>query len=75
VRQHSAIAPPTSIGDVLRRATTCTAGAAITGGDSPLAIVFLIALAGIAAVGVTWLLARSIAGPVAGFVAGLAMAI
>ena len=43
-----------------------------TGGDSPLAVVFEIALFGIAAVGVTWWLARSIGGPVAGLVAGLA---
>ena len=35
----------------------------------------LIAIAGVAAVGVTWWLARSIAGPLAGFVAGLAMAV
>src|SRR4029079_3607375 len=44
-------------------------------GNDPLAVVAAIALAGIAAVGVTWWLARSIAGPVAGLVAGLTMAV
>ena len=72
------LGPPTSIGDVHHGALyyfLLAPAAAITGGDSPLAVVAWIALAGIAAVGVTWWLARSIAGPVAGFVAGLAMAI
>jgi 4-amino-4-deoxy-L-arabinose transferase-like glycosyltransferase len=72
------LGPPTSIGDVHHGAWyyyLLAPAAALTGGDSPLAVVFLIALAGIAAVAVTWWLARSIAGPVAGFVAGLAMAI
>jgi 4-amino-4-deoxy-L-arabinose transferase-like glycosyltransferase len=72
------LGPPTSIGDVHHGALyyyLLAPAAMLTGGDSPLAVVFLIALAGIAAVGVTWWLARSIAGPVAGFVAGLAMAI
>lgn len=72
------LGPPTSIGDVHHGALyyyLLAPAAALTGGDSPLAVVFLIALAGIAAVGVTWWLARSIAGPGAGFVAGLAMAV
>ena len=72
------LGPPTSIGDVHHGALyyyLLAPAAALTGGDSPLAVVAWIALAGIAAVGVTWWLARSIAGPVAGFVAGLAMAI
>jgi 4-amino-4-deoxy-L-arabinose transferase-like glycosyltransferase len=72
------LGPPTSIGDVHHGALyyyLLAPAAALTGGDSPLAVVFLIALAGIAAVIVTWWLARSIAGPVAGLVAGLAMAI
>ena len=72
------LGPPTSIGDVHHGALyyyLLAPAAAVTGGDSPLAVVLLIALAGIAAVGVTWWLARSIAGPVAGLVAGLAMAI
>ena len=72
------LGPPTSIGDVHHGALyyyLLAPAAALTGGDSPLAVVALIALAGTAAVLVTWWLARSIAGPVAGFVAGLAMAI
>ncbi len=72
------LGPPTSIGDVHHGALyyyLLAPAAALTGGDSPLAVVFLIALAGIAAVLVTWWLARSIAGPVAGLVAGLAMAV
>jgi len=72
------LGPPTSIGDVHHGALyyyLLSPAAALTGGDSPLAVVSLIAIAGIAAVGVTWWLARSIGGPVAGFVAGVAMAI
>ena len=72
------LGPPTSIGDVHHGALyyyLLAPAAALTGGDSPLAVAFLIALAGIAAVLVTWWLARAIAGPVAGLVAGLAMAI
>lgn len=72
------LGPPTSIGDVHHGALyyyLLAPAAALTGGDSPLAVVLLIALAGIAAVMVTWWLARQMAGPVAGLVAGLAMAI
>jgi len=72
------LGPPTSIGDFHHGALyyyLLTPAALITGGDSPLAVTFAIALAGVAAVGVTWWLARAIAGPVAGFVAGLAMAV
>jgi 4-amino-4-deoxy-L-arabinose transferase-like glycosyltransferase len=72
------LGPPTSIGDVHHGAFyyfLLAPAAALGGGDSPLAVVGLIALAGILAVGVTWWLARSMAGPVAGLVAGLAMAI
>ncbi len=71
------LGPPTSIGDVHHGAWyyyLLSPAAALTGGDSPLAVVTLIALAGIAAVGVVWWLARSIGGPVAGAVAGLVMA-
>jgi 4-amino-4-deoxy-L-arabinose transferase-like glycosyltransferase len=71
------VGPPTSIGEVHHGAWyyyLLSPAAALTGGDSPLAVVALIALAGIAAVGVVWWLARSVAGPVAGFVAGLVMA-
>ncbi len=76
------LGPPTSIGDVHHGAIyyyLLAPAAALTGGDSPLAVTALIALGGIAAVLVTWWLARSIAGPaggaVAGLVAGLAMAV
>ncbi len=72
------LGPPTSIGDVHHGALyyfALSPAAFLTGGDSPLAVVALIALAGIAAVVVTWWLARAIAGPVAGVVAGLAMAV
>jgi 4-amino-4-deoxy-L-arabinose transferase-like glycosyltransferase len=72
------LGPPTSLGDVHHGALyyyLLAPAAALTGGDSPLAVVAWIALAGIVAVGVTWWLTRSIAGPIAGLVAGLAMAI
>ena len=72
------LGPPTSIGDVHHGALyyyLLAPAAALTGGDSPLAVVLLIALVGIAAVGVTWWLASEIAGPVAGLVAGLAIAV
>ncbi|MEO6207488.1 MAG: glycosyltransferase family 39 protein [Candidatus Limnocylindrales bacterium] len=71
------LGPPTSIGDVHHGAWyyyLLSPIAALTGGDSPLAVVGVIVVAGIAAVGVVWWLARSIAGPVAGLVAGLALA-
>ena len=71
------LGPPTSIGDVHHGAWyyyILSPAAALTGGDSPLAVVTLIAVAGIAAVGVVWWLARSIGGPVAGLIAGLLMA-
>ena len=71
------LGPPTSIGDVHHGAWyyyLLSPAAALTGGDSPLAVVALIALAGIAAVGIVWWLARSVGGPVAGLVAGSAMA-
>jgi flagellar biosynthesis protein FliQ len=72
------LGPPTSIGDIHHGAWyyyLLTPAAALTGGDSPLAVVGLIALCGIAAVGIVWWLARSIAGPVAGLVAGLLLAV
>jgi len=75
------LGPPTSIGDVHHGAWyyyLLSPIAALTGGDSPLAVVAVIAAAGIAAVGVVWWLARSIGGPVmgpvAGAIAGLALA-
>ncbi len=71
------LGPPTSIGDVHHGAWyyyLLSPAAALTGGDSPLAVVAVIALAGIAAVGVVWWLGRSVGGPIAGAVAGVAMA-
>jgi hypothetical protein len=72
------LGPPTSIGQVHHGALyyyLLAPAVAVTGGDSPLAVVVEIALAGIVAVIVTWWLARAIGGPVAGLVAGLAMAV
>jgi 4-amino-4-deoxy-L-arabinose transferase-like glycosyltransferase len=72
------LGPPTSLGDVHHGAFyyyLLSPAAFLTGGDSPLAVTALIALNGIAAVLVTWWLARDIGGPVAGIVAGLAMAV
>ena len=72
------LGPPTSIGDVHHGALyyyLLSPAAFLTGGDSPLAVTALIALAGIAAVLVTWWLARAIGGPVAGLTAGLLMAV
>lgn len=71
------LGPPTSIGDfhhgVLYYYLLAPA-AALTGAD-PIGVVGAIALAGVAAVGVTWWLARSIGGSVAAAVAGLLMAV
>jgi 4-amino-4-deoxy-L-arabinose transferase-like glycosyltransferase len=71
------LGPPTSIGDVHHGAWyyyLLSPAAALTGGDSPLAVVALIAIAGIAAVGVVWWLGRAVGGPVGGLVAGVLMA-
>ena len=72
------LGPPTSIGDVHHGAWyyyLLSPAAKLTGGDSPLAVVALIALAGVAAVVVVWWLARQIGGPLAGAVAGLVAAL
>jgi Dolichyl-phosphate-mannose-protein mannosyltransferase len=72
------LGPPTSIGDVHHGAWyyyLLSPAAFLTGGDSPLAVVFEIALAGIAAVAVVWWLARSIDGPAAGLAAALVIAV
>ena len=71
------LGPPTSIGNVHHGALyyyLLSPAAFLTGGDSPLAVAALIAVAGVAAVIVTWWLARSIGGSLAGLIAGLAMA-
>lgn len=72
------LGPPTSIGDFHHGALYywLLAPAALVGrGDEPIAVVTAIALGGTAAVGVTWWLGRDIAGPVAGAVAGLLLAV
>ncbi len=68
------LGPPTSIGDVHHGALYyyLLAPAALPArGSDPIEVVAEIAVAGILAVAVTWWLARSIAGPGAGLVAGL----
>ena len=72
------LGPPTSIGDFHHGALyyyLLAPSAMPSGGDSPLAVVAFIALSGVASVGVTWWLARAIGGSMAGFVAGLLMAV
>jgi hypothetical protein len=72
------LGPPTSIGDVHHGAWyyyLLGPAAVPSGGDAPLAVVGLIAAAGIAAVGVVWWLARTVGGPLAGAVAGIVMAL
>jgi 4-amino-4-deoxy-L-arabinose transferase-like glycosyltransferase len=69
--------PPTSIVGIHHGALWyyLLAPPAFLSGADPTAVVAEIALAGVAAVAVTWWLARSIGGPLAGFVAGLAIAL
>jgi 4-amino-4-deoxy-L-arabinose transferase-like glycosyltransferase len=71
------LGPPTSIGGVHHGVLYyyLLAPAAWLSGADPVAVTATIALAGVAAVVMTWWLARSIGGPVAGFVAGLLMAV
>ncbi|MFL5775445.1 MAG: ArnT family glycosyltransferase [Chloroflexota bacterium] len=71
------LGPPTSIGDFHHGVLYyyLLAPAAWLSGANPVAVTAMIALAGIAAVIVTWRLARSIGGPVAGLVAGGLMAV
>jgi 4-amino-4-deoxy-L-arabinose transferase-like glycosyltransferase len=71
------VGPPTSIGDFHHGALyyLLLAPAAFASGPDPLAVVAVVAASGVAAVAVVWWLARSIAGPIAGFVAGLLMAV
>ena len=70
------LGPPTSIGDFHHGVLYYyfLAPAAWLSGSDPVAVTGMIALAGIAAVAVTWWLARSIGGPAAAFIAGLLMA-
>ncbi len=71
------LGPPTSIGAFHHGALYyyLLAPAAFVSAADPTVVVAAIALAGIAAVAVTWWLARSISGPIAGFVAALLMAL
>ena len=70
------LGPPTSIGDFHHGVLYyyLLAPAAWLSGADPVAVTAEIALAGVGAVVLTWWLARSIAGPIAGFVAGALMA-
>lgn len=71
------VGPPTSIGDLHHGALYyfLLAPFAWISGVNPVVVASAIAGAGVAAVGVTWWLARSIGGSIAGLVAGLLMAI
>jgi Dolichyl-phosphate-mannose-protein mannosyltransferase len=71
------LGPPTSIGDFHHGVLYyfLLAPAAWLSGSDPLAVTAEIALAGVLAVAVVWWLARSIGGPLAGFVAALLMAV
>ncbi len=75
--QLPVLGPPTSIGDFHHGALYyyLLAPFAWLSNGNPTVVVGAIALAGSAAAGVTWWLARSMAGPLAGFVAGLLMAV
>jgi len=71
------LGPPTSIGDFHHGALyyDLLAPAALLSAADPTAVVLEIAVAGIAAVAVTWWLARAIGGPIAAVVAGLLMVV
>lgn len=71
------LGPPTSIGEFHHGALYyyLLAPAAFVSGADPTVVVGEIALGGVAAVAVTWWLARSIAGPIAGLAAALVMAL
>ena len=72
------LGPPTSIGDFHHGALyyyILAPAAALGGGEAPVAVVAGIAVAGTAAVAVTWWLARAIGGPIAAFLAALLLAV
>ncbi len=71
------LGPPTSIGDFHHGVLYyfLLAPAAWLSGSDPLAVTAEIAIAGLLAVAVVWWLARSIGGPLTGFVAALLMAV
>ena len=71
------LGPPTSIGDFHHGALYyfLLAPFAWISNDDPVVVVGAIAVGGVIAVAVTWWLARSIGGPIAGLIAGLLMAV
>lgn len=71
------LGPPTSIGDFHHGAAYyyLLAPFAFVSGADPIVVVGALAAAGTAAVGVVWWLVRSIAGPLAGAIAGLLLAV
>ena len=75
--QFPLLGPPTSIGTFHHGVLyyVLLAPAALVSGGDPIAVTLWIALGGILAVAVTGWLARSIAGPVAGVIAALLMAV
>ncbi len=76
-QQIPLLGPPTSIGDFHHGALYyyLLAPFAWISNGNPTVVVAAIAIGGVVAVGITWWLARSIGGPVAGLVAGLLMAV
>jgi hypothetical protein len=71
------LGPPTSIGDFHHGVLyyfVLAPFAALSGAD-PIGVVAAIAIGGVLAVAITWWLARSIGGPVAGLTAGFLMAV
>jgi 4-amino-4-deoxy-L-arabinose transferase-like glycosyltransferase len=71
------VGPPTSIGDLHHGALyyLLLAPFAWISGDDPIVITTVIAVGGVIAVALTWWLARSIGGSIAGLAAGLLMAV
>ena len=71
------LGPKTSVGEFHHGAFYyfLLAPAAAISNDDPVVVTGWLALMGIAAVALTWWLARSIAGPLAGFLAGLILAV
>ena len=71
------LGPPTSIGAIHHGVLWyyLLGPTALVSGADPTAVVVEVALFGVGAVAVTWWLARSMGGPIAGFVAGMAMAL
>ena len=71
------LGPPTSVGAGHHGAAwyyLLAPAALLNGASDPVPVVALLALIGVAAVGLTWWLARSVGGPVAGIVAAVVLA-